>query len=138
MATYPAKKFNFPKKFLFWRNKSKFVSLKRILPILSIILLAATLSQAQPRVSPAPEATLVRFYPNPATSNITFDLQKGYYDKGYSLEVYSFMGRKMYETANFSQRTTLNLTDFTRGVYIYQLHDKSGKMVESGKFQVSK
>lgn len=111
--------------------------MKRILLILSIILLTVTLSQAQPRVSPAPEATLVHFYPNPATSTITFDLPKGY-DKGYSLEVYSFMGRKMYETANFSQRTTLNLTDYSRGVYIYQLHDRSGKMVESGKFQVSK
>lgn len=112
--------------------------MKRILPILSIILLTAFLSQAQPRVSSAPDPALVRFYPNPATSYITFDLDKSNYDKGYSLEVYSFMGRKMYESAKFNQRTTLNLSDFTRGVYVYQLHDKSGKIIESGKFQVSK
>jgi len=80
---------------------------------------------------------MVHLYPNPATSYITFDLDKGF-DKGYSLEVYSFLGRKMFETANFNQKTTLNLTDFGRGVYIYQLHDRSGKMIESGKFQVSK
>ena len=111
--------------------------MKRILLILSVILFTATLSQAQPHVSPGEDATLVHFYPNPATSNITFDLPSGY-DKGYSLEIYSFMGRKMYETTNFSQRITLNLTNFNRGVYVYQLHDRNGKMIESGKFQVSK
>jgi hypothetical protein len=53
--------------------------------------------------------------------------------------VFSFLGRKMYETANISQRiTTLSLTDYNRGVYVYQLRDRNGKLVESGKFQVSK
>lgn len=108
----------------------------RILLILSIILLTIH-SNGQTRVGPLPDAVVVRFYPNPATSVITFDLNKGF-DKGYTLEVYSFLGKKMYETANFSQRTTISLSDFTRGVYIYQVHDRSGKMVESGKFQVSK
>jgi hypothetical protein len=79
----------------------------------------------------------MRFYPNPATAIVNFDFQKGY-DKGYSIHIYNFIGRKMYESANIAQKTTINLSDFTRGVYIYQLFDKTGKMVESGKFQVSK
>ena len=44
----------------------------------------------------------------------------------------------MVERTNVSDQTTINLTDFTRGVYIYKLFDKNGKMVETGKFQVSK
>jgi hypothetical protein len=32
----------------------------------------------------------------------------------------------------------INLSDFPRGVYVYQLRDKTGRIVESGKFQVSK
>lgn len=44
----------------------------------------------------------------------------------------------MYEATNIPQRTTLNLSEFGLGVYIYQLRDKTGKLVESGKFQVSK
>lgn len=83
------------------------------------------------------QETILRFYPNPATSAITFDFQKTY-DKGYSLQIYNFLGRKMLEQMNIADHTTINLTDFTRGVYIYQLRDKTGNLVESGKFQVSK
>lgn len=80
---------------------------------------------------------IVRFYPNPATTFVNFDMQ-GNYDKGYSIQVFNFLGRKMFEATNINQSTRLNLTDFNRGVYIYQLRDRSGKVVESGKFQVSK
>ena len=82
-------------------------------------------------------ASIMHFYPNPATSYVTFDFQKTY-DKGYSIQIYSFLGKKMYEVSNMNQRTVINLSDYSRGVYIYQLRDRSGKMVESGKFQVSK
>jgi hypothetical protein len=80
---------------------------------------------------------IVRFYPNPATSFVTFDFQKGY-EKGYSIQVFSFLGKKMYEAANVSPKTTINLSDYNRGIYIYQLFDSAGKLVESGKFQVSR
>lgn len=79
----------------------------------------------------------MRFYPNPATTFVNFDVQKAS-DRGYSIQVFNFLGRKMFEANNVSQSTRLNLTDFNRGVYIYQLRDRSGKVVESGKFQVSK
>lgn len=122
------------------KNKSKFVSLKRILPILSIILLTAIHSQGQStRNAPTSDAAgeLVKLYPNPATTYITFDLQQNY-QKGMSIQVYHFLGRKMYETQNVAEKTTVNLNDYTRGVYIYHLRDQSGKLLESGKFQVSK
>ena len=82
-------------------------------------------------------AQLFVFYPNPAISIITFDFQKSL-EKGHTIQLYNFLGKKVYETVNFNQRTTINLSDYTRGVYIYQLFDKTGKLVESGKFQVSK
>ena len=121
------------------KNKSKFVSLKRIIPILSIILLTAIHSQAQPpRNVPATDAgEKVKLYPNPATSYITFDIQKNF-QKGMSIQVYHFLGRKMYETQNILEKTTLNLGEYSRGVYIYHIRDQNGKLVDSGKFQVSK
>ena len=79
----------------------------------------------------------MRFYPNPATSFITFDFQKNF-EQGYSIQLYSFLGKKQYEATNLGQKTTINISDYNRGVYIYQLFDRSGKLVESGKFQVSK
>jgi hypothetical protein len=76
-------------------------------------------------------------YPNPATTYITFDLGQGY-DKGYSIQVYSFLGKKMTERQNIPQKVTLDLNEYNRGLYMYHLVDASGKVLESGKFQVTK
>lgn len=87
--------------------------------------------------APGAANPIVRLYPNPATSIVNLDLGAAL-NKGYSIRVFSFLGRKMYESSNITQRITLSLTDYNRGVYIYQLRDRTGKLVESGKFQVSK
>lgn len=88
--------------------------------------------------APGTADPIVRLYPNPATSFINLDLGK-VVNKGYSIRVFSFLGRKMYEANNVRQRiTTLSVTDYNRGVYIYQLRDQNGRLVESGKFHVSK
>jgi len=86
---------------------------------------------------PTEEATakIIKFFPNPATSNINFELKEGY-DKSYSLQVFNFMGKKVYELFPTVQRINLALNSFYRGVYIFQLRDKSGKIIDSGKFQV--
>ena len=112
--------------------------MKKILLITSIILLGATYSQGQSR-APLPETngSILRFYPNPATTIITFDFQRTL-EKGHMIQLYNFLGKKVYEASNLSQRTTINLSDYIRGVYIYQLYNKTGKLVESGKFQISK
>ena len=110
--------------------------MKRFLLITSIFLLSFGFAKGQSRATNA-AGPIVRLYPNPATSFVTIDFEKGH-EQGYSVQVFSFLGRKMYEATNLNDRTVLNLADYTRGVYIYQLRDKSGRMVESGKFQVSK
>lgn len=111
--------------------------MKRFLLITSIILFTAVLAQGQSRPSRDASGPIVRLYPNPATSFVTIDFERGY-DRGYSVQVFSFLGKKMYEATNLNDRTILNLADYNRGVYIYQLRDRTGRMVESGKFQVSK
>ena len=113
--------------------------MKRLLIILSIIFFSAQFAEAQNRNNPIPGSTdkVLRFYPNPATSIITFDFVKSY-QKGYLLQVFNFLGKPVFESPNVPVKTTLDLSDFTRGVYIYQLRDQSGKILESGKFQVSK
>ena len=81
---------------------------------------------------------IVKLYPNPATTYITFDLQKNY-KQGLSLSIYNgVLGKKMYESVNLPSRVTIDVNEFNRGVYIYHLIDASGKIVESGKFQVSR
>lgn len=125
---------------LLLKNKSKFVSLRRILPILSFVLLLAIGSNGQESRTPSPdsqEKLVLKTYPNPAQSYITFDLQNNN-QKGLTLVVYNFLGKKMSENQNVSEKTTLTLTDFTRGIYIYHLTNQGGKVVFTGKFQVSR
>jgi hypothetical protein len=82
-------------------------------------------------------AKVLRFYPNPAVSVINFEFLKPV-QRDHTLQVYNFVGKKVFELNSVSQKTTVPLTDFYRGVYIFQLRDKTGRIVESGKFQVSK
>lgn len=84
------------------------------------------------------QAKVVRFYPNPATSFVNFEFSSNI-DKNYSIQVYSFSGRKMVELPVSSSKISVTLSnDFYRGIYVFQLRDKAGRIVESGKFQVVK
>lgn len=111
----------------------------KIFYILSIILLTSIQAKTQTRTNPSQDP-VVKFYPNPAVTQITFDFQNGFEkDKSYSFQIFSFIGKKVYEqTSLTAPKTVVNLSDFFRGVYIFQIRDKSGKIVESGKFQVAK
>ena len=106
---------------------------------LFIILLSSTQvkSQTRPLSSPDLEAPVIKFYPNPAISVITFDFQKAI-DKSYSFQIYNFLGKKVFEAPAVEQKTLVNLSDFFRGIYIFQLKDQNGKILSTGKFQVSK
>jgi hypothetical protein len=115
--------------------------LRKILLIASIILLSTVAHSQATKASFASSTNqvgILRFYPNPATTVITFDFQRSY-DKGYSIQIYNaVLGRKMIEQTNIPDKLTIDLVNFTRGVYVYQLIDRTGKLVETGKFQVSK
>ncbi len=111
----------------------------RIFYILCFFFLVAYQAKSQSHALPLQdgEAAHVKFYPNPATSTINFDFLKEN-DKPYTFQIFNFLGKKVYETFSVNSKTSVNLTDFTRGIYIFQLKDQNGKVIESGKFQVNK
>lgn len=105
-----------------------------------ILFIGITFTSFAQNKNPAqgePIAKLTKPYPIPATSAINFDFLYGY-DKSFSLEIYNFMGKKIFEVVKMLPRTIIPLEDFYRGIYIYQLRDKDRKIIESGKFQVVK
>jgi len=81
------------------------------------------------------EVKVVKFYPNPATSFINFEFPQQI-DKSYSLAIYSFVGKKMTELPVSSKKLIVPLSDYYRGIYVFQLKDRTGKIIETGKFQV--
>ena len=121
----------------YWEIKCKFDLLKRLLPIISFILFLTIRMQGQSTVPQDGGEHIIKFYPNPAISFITFDLQKNS-DKGYDMQIFNFLGKMVFEQKSIATKTTINLNEYSRGVYIYQLRDHDGKILESGKFQVSK
>ncbi len=81
---------------------------------------------------------ITKAYPNPATSYIVFEFDRTV-DRSYSLQIFAFYGKKMTELHINESKLNINLDDnYMRGLYIYQLVDLSGKIIESGKFQVNK
>ena len=131
--------YSFEKETILHDNKNRFVDLKKLLSILSIILLIAVQSPAQELRTPTSDGkkSIMKIYPNPAVSFIKFDFQKDY-ERGYTLHVINFIGRQVQEVKNLNASTTLDLSSFSRGVFIYQLKDQTGKLIESGKFQVAR
>lgn len=112
--------------------------MKKIFYIFILITGFQLNSSAQVKARLLPEAVkTVKFYPNPAVSFINFEFSKDY-DNSYSLVIFNFIGKKIEEVKVTDEKITVSLTDFYRGVYIFQLRDKQGSIVESGKFQVAK
>jgi hypothetical protein len=83
------------------------------------------------------EKTTVRFYPNPAVNFITFEIKKPV-EPGTAIHVFSFLGRQIAQVPVNSQRVTVNVSDYFRGVYVFQLRAPSGRIIETNKFQVSR
>ncbi len=116
-----------------------FTLLKKIVYIL-ILLIGITFTSFAQTKSPVqgePIAKLIKPYPIPATTSVNFDFLYGY-DKSFSVQIYNFMGKQIMEVKNVLPRINVPLDDFYRGIYVYQLRDKEGKIIESGKFQVVK
>lgn len=111
--------------------------------LLLITFIAITFNaHAQPARSGLPaifdaKERVIKFYPNPAISFISFEFQK-VYDKGFTLQIFNFLGKKVFERTMLSQKNDIPLSEFYRGVYIFQLRNRTGKIIESGKFQVAK
>lgn len=108
---------------------------------LFIVVFSVTSAKAQGRLTPFPDngsTATIKFYPNPAVSFITFEDALKKYDKNYTIQLFNFLGKKVYEFSLNEQKNIVNVSDFFRGIYIFQLRDPTGKIVESGKFQVTK
>jgi hypothetical protein len=87
--------------------------------------------------SPFVTARLVTCYPNPATSYINFKFDNTVPVLS-TLSIYSFTGRKMATliVVNNNSIIRISLDNYFRGLYVYQLCDANGAILESGRFLV--
>ncbi|HLI92929.1 MAG TPA: T9SS type A sorting domain-containing protein [Puia sp.] len=107
--------------------------------LLSIILLNTTRAECQAK-GPLPDTdhkVVKKFYPNPAVSYIIFDIDMQP-NESYRLQIYSFLGKLVKDIPNMADHNTVNLADLTRGLYTFQVRDQSGRITDSGLFQLNK
>ncbi len=103
-----------------------------------LFCLSASYGWAQPtRTGEGNTVKILNCYPNPATSQINFTIELNG-EQNHTIQIYNLLGKLVHEEKQLSPRTTIQLADFLRGMYIYQLKDKNGKLISTGKFQVSK
>ena len=116
-------------------NNFTFETLKKAILILSLAFGLSLSSSAQTR---QPDVKVVKVFPNPATTYINFDFDQSQDLTNHSLKVFNFIGKKIYESNMLTRRTVVNLNDYFRGVYTYQITDRNGYVIANGKFQVSR
>jgi hypothetical protein len=108
--------------------------------LLSTILLMTSLAaKSQVKVS-SPETdhkVVKKFYPNPAVSFITFELDKEP-SVTYTLLIYSFIGKQVKSIPDIQDRAQVPVSELNRGLYTFQLKDQTGHVTDSGIFQVVK
>ncbi|MES2646620.1 MAG: T9SS type A sorting domain-containing protein [Bacteroidota bacterium] len=109
-----------------------------MLILVSLLLANATFSQKvilqQPGIQ---QIKSIRFFPNPASTTVTFEFNQAI-EKGYSLQVYSFLGRQVLTVPVTGPRISINVSDLMKGVYVFQVRNSSGQIVATNKFQVSR
>lgn len=116
-----------------WKTSTLFLTC--VLCFMSLIGMAQTTT---PQPGTEGPAKIVKLYPNPASTTINFQIQQHNNDRSYDLIVYNFLGKKVDQVKNMNNRTAVNLDNYYSGVYIFQLRDQRGNLVESGKFNVVK
>jgi hypothetical protein len=80
----------------------------------------------------------IRCYPNHATTAVFFELKARNPQEPAQLRIYNFLGKKVVDITRLTTSTRIDLNNFNRGIYIYQLSDARGRVLESGKFHVER
>src|SRR5690349_25006724 len=109
----------------------------KIFSLLFVMVLFCLAAKSQSRDLSESQLRTIKFFPNPAVTKITFNFEKTY-DKNTTFQIFNFIGKKVLELPSVMPTTVVDLSDFYRGVYIFQVRDKTGKILEAGKFQVAR
>jgi uncharacterized SAM-binding protein YcdF (DUF218 family) len=114
--------------------------LKKLIFILSFIVGISFSSIGQTTLEPNNGTEQIKYlntYPNPANAIVNFKFQKGN-SRAYSIQILNSIGKRMYEAKSLPGFFSIDLKAerFYRGIYIYQLVDRNGIVIESGKILV--
>lgn len=108
----------------------------RILLTLAFVCLVLAAGAQVKRISMGDNVKRTSIYPNPARSFV--QVQYRFLSAPQTLVIYNFLGKKQLEVQQPGANVYVDLTEFKRGLYVFQFRDKNGRILDSGKFQVEK
>jgi hypothetical protein len=79
-------------------------------------------------------ATSLKVYPNPVNDVLNFDME---YNKPAQVVVMDVTGKSIATTHFELGKASLNVNNFSKGIYFYQVSNDEGKMIKAGKFTVN-
>jgi hypothetical protein len=74
----------------------------------------------------------IKVYPNPVVTNMQVDYKLGI-QRELTLKVYDMSGREVLERKQLKSGDRVNLSGLLRGIYQFQLLDKTGKLLMADK-----
>jgi hypothetical protein len=76
----------------------------------------------------------VKVYPNPAKDVLNIETN---YGKEVVINIYDITGKKVESIRNNEQITKINVAEFNKGFYMYEIKTTSNDLIKSGKFSVA-
>lgn len=79
-------------------------------------------------------ASTLKVYPNPVSDVLNFDID---YNKASTVNVLDITG-KLIETVSFDlNKAQVNVSNYNKGIYLYQVMTTEGELLKAGKFNVN-
>ncbi|MCC6684009.1 MAG: T9SS type A sorting domain-containing protein [Bacteroidia bacterium] len=79
-------------------------------------------------------ANTTKVYPNPVKDVLNIDVN---YDLPKVLNIFDIAGRKVEEVLFDEKNTSVNVSNYTRGFYFYEIKTSEGEVIKSGKILVN-
>jgi hypothetical protein len=74
----------------------------------------------------------VSVYPNPTKTNLTFQLNGNTGE--YKIEIFDITGRTYKSATLNGSSITINVSELSKGVYLYYMYNTDGSKLSKGKF----
>ena len=79
-------------------------------------------------------AVSLKVYPNPAKEVLNFFID---YDKALKVTLLDITGKQLEVSPFWLKQTSINLSNYHSGVYMYQISGENGEIIKTGKFTVN-
>ena len=125
------------KKYTWWANSVGFPLVETTMDWTTGNVSRATWLQALPvtGIYEYTGATEVNTYPNPAQNELNIMLNSAEVAR---VEIFDIAGRYLKKVEVTGDLTSININDYSNGMYIYQVIGKNNSLLNKGKFTVAK